>query len=194
MHKVIDFIFYKFLPIFLVFYEKHLFFRIRKAYGYAMTRIIKNKGKDLRIHGRCTIIRQDYLEIGDYVRIGNNCYFFCIGGIKIGNNVQFSRDIVIYASNHNYNSTAIPYDMSYNSKKSVVIEDNVWIGMGASILPGVTIGEGAIIGMNTVISKNVPKYAIVVGADQRVIGYRDKNHYDQLNIDKRWFGKLFPNA
>lgn len=183
-----------FLPNFFYFYEKHIFYRVRKAYGKGMVKLIKNKGKDLRIHGRCTLIYPHLLEIGDYVRIGNNCYFFCIGNIKIGNNVQFSRDVVIYASNHNYEGDTIPYDTSYLPKASVVIEDNVWIGMGASILPGVRIGEGAIIGMNAVISKDVEKYAIVVGNPQKKVGERDIIKYTKSNKEEKWFGKIYPDA
>ena len=110
IRKLIDLIFFSICPIFLSFYENHIFFRLRRAWGVATLRRVKNRGRNVRIHGRCTIIKPEYLILGDHVRIGNNCYFFCIGGIHVGDNVQLSRNITIYASNHNHESTTIPYD------------------------------------------------------------------------------------
>ena len=57
------------------------------------------------------------------------------------------------------------------SEKEIVIEDDVWIGFNSTILKGVTIGKGAIIGANTLILKDVPPYAVVVGNPARIIRY-----------------------
>jgi len=64
--------------------------------------------------------------------------------------------------------------------KPVVIGDYVWVGMNAAILPGVTVGEGAIIGLGAVVAKDVPPRAIVVGNPGRVIGYRDEESYEAM--------------
>ena len=64
----------------------------------------------------------------------------------------------------------------------MVIEDYVWVGRNASILPGVTIGEGVIIGLGAVVAKDVPSRAIVVGNPAQVIGYRDEQEYNTLKI------------
>jgi acetyltransferase-like isoleucine patch superfamily enzyme len=157
-----------------------------------MVKIVKRKGLDLRIHGRCTFFDVNNLQVGDYVRIGSNCFFFCKGGIQIGNNVQLSRSITIYSANHNYNGNAIPYDDSYIDKP-VIIGDNVWIGMGAQILPGVTIGEGAIIGMGAIIYKNVQPYEIVVNKSMYNLKSRDISHYIDMKDKSRLFGKLYPD-
>ena len=94
---------------------------------------------------------------------------------------------------HNYESKAIPYDLSF-VKKPVEIGDSVWIGRHCTITQGVKIGEGAIIGANTVVSNDVPEFAIVVGAKQRIVGYRKKDEFHALKQRKAFFGKLFPDS
>jgi len=189
---LINFILYRILPPIIFFYDAHIRYRVRKAVGMAMVRYIKNRGIDLRIHGHCRFLDPQNLEIGDYVRIGYNCFFYCKGGIKIGNNVQFSRNITIYSQNHNYESSAIPYDNTFKPTKPVIIGDNVWIGMNVSILPGVEIGEGAIIGMGVVVSQNVKPGAIIINTGSTEIKTRNMEHYFRLKEEGSFFGKLFP--
>ena len=191
--SILDFFFKKLLPSLLHFYEIHFLYRMRQSWGVAILHRVKNKGENVRIHGHGVLIKPEYLTIKDNVRIGTNCYFFCIGGIQIGFNTQISRNVTIYASNHNFDSTAIPYDISYMSKP-VKIGNSVLIGMGACILPGVTIGDGAIIGMGAIITKDIPDGAIVVGAKQRIVKYRNMEKFRQLEKDKKWFGALYPNS
>ena len=62
----------------------------------------------------------------------------------------------------------------------VVIEDNVWLGNRVIVLPGVTIGEGAIIQAGSVVVKDIPKYAIAGGHPAKVFSSRDKDHYEML--------------
>lgn len=188
-------IFFFILPNILFYYERHFLYRLRQSWGRAILLKVRNVGSNVKFHGYSTLIRPDLLKIGSNVRIGNNCYLFCIGGIDIGDNCQISRDVTIYASNHNFEGTAIPYDLSYRPNlQKVIIGKSVWIGMGASILPGVTVGDGAIIGMGAIITKDVPPGAIVVGAPQRVVKYRNMDRFKSLDINGQWFGKLYPNS
>ena len=62
----------------------------------------------------------------------------------------------------------------------VVIEENVWVGFEVIILPGVTIGKGAVIGCRTIISEDVPEYAVVVGNPSRIIKYLDANDTNEV--------------
>lgn len=102
----------------------------------------------------------------------------------------------IQTQNHNYNSLdleSIPYD-SRNFLKKVVIEENVWIGMDVKICPGVTIGEGSVIGMGSVVTKDVPKYAIVGGNPAKILKYRDENQYLELKRkDKIYLKEKYKN-
>lgn len=95
-------------------------------------------------------------------------------------------------SNHHYDSDdlkAIPYD-GRNLLAKVTIEENVWIGANVSIVPGVTIGEGAVIAMGTVVTKDVPKYAVVGGNPAKVIKYRNIKKYNKLKTDGNIYLKL----
>lgn len=151
---------------------------------------VRVKGKDLRIHGKIKILQPDKLVIGDYCRIGKGTFLFCYGGLTIGNNVQFSRNITVYTANHDFRGDVLPYNNKYLTGP-VTIEDNVWVGMNVSILPGVTIGKNSILGMNAVITKDVPENAIVVG-NNRIIGYRTEEQLKKA--EGRRFGELYPNS
>ena len=66
-----------------------------------------------------------------------------------------------------------------------VIEDNVWICTNVNISPGVKIGEGAVIGMGVTVNRNVPPLAIVVNASQKIVKYRNKEHYYRLKNEQK---------
>jgi acetyltransferase-like isoleucine patch superfamily enzyme len=120
------------------------------------------------------------IKVGSNVRIGEGSYINAKGGIEIGNNVQTGPQIFIWTSNHNYYSpNTLPYDKVI-IKKPVKIEDNVWIGAKSKIIPGVTIGEGAVIAMGAVVTKDVPACAVVGGNPAKILKYRDIDRYYEL--------------
>jgi acetyltransferase-like isoleucine patch superfamily enzyme len=166
--------------------------RINAAYGRLILRRAGSVGLNVRVHGRITVTRPDCLTIGDHVRIGYGCFFFCNGGLSIGRNTQISRNVVIYTGNHDALGDALPYSADYRLDP-VRIGDSVWIGMNAAILPGVTIGDGAVIGLGTVVTKDVPPGAVVVGPGQRVVKFRDMDRFADLSNDGRLFGVLWPD-
>lgn len=172
---------------FIAFYCHYLRPSMHRVLGAYCSRNFGRKGKDLWVKGFGTFTSPQKIEVGDYCRIGNNAYFHAYGGLIIGDNVQISRNVTIYTANHNFHSREVlPYDNTEIAGK-VVIEDNVWIGMNASILPNVRLGKNAIVGMGAIVSKSVPDDAIVVGCN-RIVGYRD-------NADApKKFGKEYPNA
>lgn len=201
MKKIVDSIFNTLFDFFLVnplvrflmiFKERYISPKIEKERGKIAVNKIKKKGKDLRIHGSVYFRGINNLVIGDYVRIGKGAFFSCEGGLTIGNNVQISRNVLIYTINHDINSNAIPYNKEY-IYKPVSIGNSVWIGMNVTITPGTTIEDGAVIGMGTVVSGHIPKGAIVVGEKFRVIGYRDLKEFDKMDLEKKYFGLLFPD-
>lgn len=162
---------YIFYP-FVYLYNKFIKHGVYLMQGNYCKNQIRNRGKNLRIYGMGTFLDPDAIKVGDYCYIGENVYFFATGGLTIGNNVGISRNVTIYTGNHNFRSAEyLPYDDTY-IYEPVCICDNVWIGMNSCILPGVTIGRNAIIGMYTTVSKDVPENAIVVGHN-RIIGYRE---------------------
>jgi acetyltransferase-like isoleucine patch superfamily enzyme len=105
--------------------------------------------------------------IGDNVNIVSNCHIGCINKIQIGNNVLIASNV--YISDHSHGEIVAeslkipPMRRPLTSKGPVIIEDNVWIGENAAILPGVTVGKNAIIGANAVVTKNVRMNTVVAG-------------------------------
>lgn len=178
---------------FIIMHEKFLTPQINKAWSIYLRSKIENIHETVRFHGRSVITCPSRLKIEKYVRVGRGCFFFCDGGLSIGEGSILSRYITIYTGNHNIDGGAIPYDNSYNYK-SVTIGKGVWIGMNVSITPGVSIGDGAVIGMGTVVSRNVLQGEIVVGASQRVVGHRDMSEFSKKINCQDFFGRNWPDA
>ena len=166
--------------------------QFERAWGRYCLRQVVQAAPTAKIHGRITIAYPDRLRIGEHVRIGRGCYFFCLGGLAIGDNTQISRNVTIYTASHDYRGNAIPYDDQY-VLKPVMIGQSVWIGMNVSIAPGVTIGDGAIVGMGTTVATDVPAGAVVVGAKARIVAGRDMKKFRLLSEQARLFGRLWPD-
>lgn len=113
------------------------------------------------------------ITIGDRVSINYDCHIGCVNEISIGNDVLLASRVYISDHSHgapDYHDIDVPPSArKVFSKGPVVIEDGVWIGEGACILPGVRIGRHAIVGANAVVSRDVPPYTIVDGVPARVI-------------------------
>lgn len=111
------------------------------------------------------------ISIGDNSSIGLNAILD--GGIQIGNNVMMGQYCAILTTNHCFNRIDIPMNQQGCGEIApVIIDDDVWIGLHCVILRGVHIGKGAIIGAGSVVTKDVPPYAIAAGNPASVIRYR----------------------
>lgn len=122
------------------------------------------------------------IKLGNNTWLGPGTELHGEGGITIGNGVIFGPDVIVYTRTHRFDHpelNALPYD-DHVLLKSVTIRDYVWIGRRAIILPGVTIGMGAVIGAGAVVSKSIPDYAVAVGNPAKVIRYRDKKRFEEL--------------
>jgi acetyltransferase-like isoleucine patch superfamily enzyme len=125
--------------------------------------------------GHRTILKGYYknsMTIGSGTWIGQNCFFHSAGGLHIGNNVGIGPGVQILTSQHetgNKNKAIIRAPLQF---KPVSIGSDSDIGMGAMILPGVTIGKGAMIGAGSVVTRDVPDYAVVAGSPAKLIRYR----------------------
>lgn len=89
------------------------------------------------------------------------------GGLILGNNVDIAQEVNIWSEQHDYNNPSFKA-----TKKSVFIDDYVWIASRVTILPGVHIGRGAVVACGAIVSKDVPPLAIVGGVPAHIIGYR----------------------
>lgn len=126
-------------------------------------------GKELDVS--TTILPPLYIDYGKPVTIGKGCFiqqcctFFGRGGITIGNEVFIGPKVNLITINHDVN----PENRSATYGCPIVIEDKVWIGINSTILPGVKIGYGAIVGAGSVVTKDVPAMTIVAGNPVRII-------------------------
>ena len=105
--------------------------------------------------------------IGDHTRIG--LHNTIIGPVEIGNHVNLAQGITVTALNHNFSDTNKRIDEQGVSTNPVTIEDDVWVGANAVILPGVTIGEHCVIAAGAVVTKDVPPHSLVAGVPAKVI-------------------------
>ena len=134
-----------------------------------------NLGKGLTTGVGCRIEafplnKEIVLQFGSNIQMNDYVHITAMKSIIIGNNVLLASKIYISDCSHgsysgdenDSNPTTIPIDRKLFAKP-VVIEDNVWIGEFVSVLPGVTIGKGTIVGANSVVSKSLPEYVIAVG-------------------------------
>ena len=119
-------------------------------------------------------IDQGWLEVGQEVSFGPGVHLYePRAGVSIGNQVMIAGGTVICGVNHGQISLDQPMRHQPAQPEPIRICDNVWIGMNCSILPGVEIGEGAIIGAGSVVTKDVPPNSVNFGAPCRTIRFRE---------------------
>jgi len=94
------------------------------------------------------------------------------GGITIEDDVVIAPNVQLLTDNHD------PYDRTILICKPIVIKKGAWIGAGASILPGVTVGRYAIVGTSAVVTKDVPDYAVAAGVPAKVLKILDKDRFE----------------
>jgi len=111
-----------------------------------------------------------HIEIGDYSELGTRCMIQ--SHIKIGNNVIMGPDVKIYSRNHKYSSLIIPIQFQGKIQKYTKVGNDVWLGANVVILPGVEIGDHVIIGAGSIVTNNIPDWAVAAGNPAKVIKLR----------------------
>jgi len=140
-----------------------------------LLRMLKAKiGSKVGLYHGFEVRRPSKLQIGNSTIIGHGALLDARMGLTIGNNVNLSNEVMIWTLHHDYNSP----DFAQIGKQ-VIIEDYAWICSRAIILPGVTIGKGAVVAAGAVVSRNVEPYTVVGGVPAQVIAKRNIN----LNYD-----------
>ena len=111
------------------------------------------------------------VTVGDNSGLGIDCEL--IGHVDIGRNVMMGPRVTILTQNHNFLDTSVPMiEQGRAESRPVVVEDDVWIGLGAIILPGTRIGRGAVVAAGAVVTKSVDPWTIVGGNPARPIRRR----------------------
>ena len=130
-------------------------------------------GKGVSINDAVVInANRGRVTLGDRSWLGPFCLIYGNGGVAIGRNVLVAGHSSINTVSHSAERCDIPVNDQPVVIDPVVIEDDVWIGLNAVVLQGVTIGHGSIVGAGAVVTKSIPPWSIAVGVPARVLGRR----------------------
>lgn len=113
-----------------------------------------------------------HISLGTFVYVGPFSILRGDGGLEIGNDVLISPQVIIMSANHIYKDRTRLIREQGETRLGICIEDDVWIGAGAKVLDGVTVGRGAVIGAGAVVTRDVPCYSVAVGVPARVVELR----------------------
>jgi len=157
---------------------------LRKIAHLLFTFLAGRQGRnpDIRING--------YSRFGSRMVFGKNIHFngvttYGAGTVHIGSNFHSGRGLKILTQNHNHHGSSLPYSEEI-VVRDVHIGDNVWVGLDVLILPGVRIGEGAIIQAGAAVARSIPPLAIAGGNPAVPFRYRDENHYFSLKAQEKF--------
>lgn len=125
--------------------------------------------------------RNPQMILGDNSIVNRRCTLDGRGGLRIGNNVSISPEVSLITSTHRANDPLFGVE-----DRPIMIEDYAWIGSRATILPGVTVGRGAVVAAGAVVTRDVSAYAIVGGVPARMIGTRARDLRYTLHF-RPWF-------
>ncbi len=129
--------------------------------------------KNVRFYQGFHIRNPRGISLGSGCSIGPKVLLDGRKGLFVGKNVTIAYEAIIWTLNHDYN------DIHFCGKgASVTIHDFAWICSRSIILPGISIGEGAVVASGAIVTKDVPPYAVVAGVPAKVIGYRDEKKYE----------------
>lgn len=131
-----------------------------------------NLGENTQIMAPISGAAFDQMKIGNNVFINSNSLLMARGGITIEDDVMFAANVQLLSNNHD------EYDRQVLLCKPIHIKRGAWIGAGASILPGVTIGKYAIVGAGAIVTKDVGDYEVAVGVPAKVVKTLDKDKFD----------------
>lgn len=140
-----------------------------KVRRFLVKHIIDKCGENINIERGAKFNR--HLHLGNNSGIGANSSVAPY--TKIGDNVMIGPEVIMYSRNHCIDRTDIPMcEQGFQDVNPIIIGNDVWLGRRVIILPGVTIGDGAVIGAGSVVSKNIPPFSIAVGNPAKIIKNR----------------------
>ena len=128
-------------------------------------------GENSIVNGQLTVVLPKNVTIGKGVTVMNGALMMAAGGITIEDKVMIAANVKLISNNHDH------YERDVLTCKPVLIKEGAWVGSGSTILPGVTVGKYAIVGSDSVVTKDVPDYAVVVGNPAKVIKYLDPSKF-----------------
>ncbi len=144
-------------------------FGARRLRAYCARRMLTQCGKHVNVERHARFGRG--VTLGDDSGIGVNA---SVGeGTRIGRDVMMGPECIIYTTTHRYDRTDIPMRAQGQTPVNpVTIEDDCWLGSRVTIMPGVTLGHGCVVGAGAVVTRDVPPCAVVGGVPAKIIKYR----------------------
>ncbi|MBN2331322.1 MAG: acyltransferase [Candidatus Aenigmarchaeota archaeon] len=130
---------------------------------FVYSSLLKGCGKGSTVGEGVKILFPRRVSIGDYTSLQDYCFLDARGGISIGSWVRTGPRAMFLTSSHRFDSPGKPIKKQGLVIKPIAVEDDVFIGAGAIILPGVRIGKGSVIAAGAVVTKDVPRYTVVGG-------------------------------
>ncbi|MDE7418976.1 MAG: acyltransferase [Muribaculaceae bacterium] len=130
-----------------------------------------NLGEGSVVHAPLTMMLSREVKIGKNVIIMGGCLMMSAGGITIDDDAMIAANVQLITNNHDM------YDRSLLLCKPIHIKRGAWIGAGATIMPGVTVGRYAAVGAGSIVTHDVPDHAIVVGSPAKVIRYLEEDKF-----------------
>lgn len=162
--------------VYIYFYKKRL--KLRALFWKIF---FKHLGTNVQIGSSCKFVNPGRITIGNNVLINHHVEMEATGGgITLGNFILIGMHAKFINANHAFDDWRKPMSVQGIVPSKIILEDDIWIGMHAIILPDVTVGRGAIVAAGAVVTKDVPPYAIVGGVPAKIIKYR----FDKETIKK----------
>lgn len=139
--------------------------------NYLTKQLIPKMGCSVRVNPKANF------GSGLRIKVGNNCNLSTglnvIGDLELGNDVMMGPEVVFISYNHEVSDLEAPMrQQGASESRPIVVGNDVWIGMRAMVMPGVRIGDHAIIAAGSIVTKDVPEWAIVGGNPAKIIKYR----------------------
>lgn len=128
-----------------------------------MHELFPHVGEYSRVSAPVTVVRPGNVKIGNRVVVMNNCLMMAAGGITIEDDAMIAANVQLISNNHDLHERMIL------TCKPVLLKRNCWIGAGSTILPGVTVGENAVVAAGSVVTKDVEDNTVVGGVPAKLI-------------------------
>jgi maltose O-acetyltransferase len=137
-----------------------------------MPLFLQRMGCHTKLQSGLRVTNPEKVSIGAHCNFGQGVFITGGGGVTIGDWVGLGPDVKIWSVNHRFADPDQPWMLQGWEMSPVVIEDDVWLGANVFVMPGVTIGKGAIVSACSLVNKSIPSYAVVVGNPARVVNWR----------------------
>jgi acetyltransferase-like isoleucine patch superfamily enzyme len=135
-----------------------MFFKFSKGFAWVQPRVI--------------FVHSERITIGSNFGVNSGCYINGLGGIEFGSYVLLGSNVTISSGLHSIDDAFPPVFSRQSIPKKIIICDDVWIGSGAIIMPGVYIAKGTVIGANAVVTKDTEEYSVMVGSPAKKLRSR----------------------